>query len=78
LRTPGVRLLRIPKGLVLEDPQEFARKVRGAAGATLGQGGRGFKMETLTRPSRDERSATLSPGRGLGLASAPLPALSVR
>jgi very-short-patch-repair endonuclease len=36
LRTLGIRLLRIPNGLVLEDPEEFARKVRGAVRATRG------------------------------------------
>jgi uroporphyrinogen-III synthase len=30
LRTLGVSLLRIPNGLVLEDPEEFVRKVREA------------------------------------------------
>jgi very-short-patch-repair endonuclease len=30
LRTQGISLLRIPNGLVLEDPEEFVRKVRGA------------------------------------------------
>ena len=30
LRTLGISLLRIPNGLVLEDPEEFVRKVREA------------------------------------------------
>jgi uroporphyrinogen-III synthase len=30
LRTTGIRLLRIANGLVMEDPQEFLRKVREA------------------------------------------------
>ena len=30
LRTLGIRLLRIPNGLVLEDPEEFVRKIREA------------------------------------------------
>ncbi len=32
LRTLGIRLLRVPNGLVLEDPEEFARRVRRAMG----------------------------------------------
>jgi very-short-patch-repair endonuclease len=39
LRTLGIRLLRIPNGLVLEDPEGFVRKVRGATGATRGRAG---------------------------------------
>jgi very-short-patch-repair endonuclease len=30
LKTLGISLLRIPNGLVLEDPEEFVRKVREA------------------------------------------------
>jgi very-short-patch-repair endonuclease len=30
LRTLGISLLRVPNGLVLEDPEEFVRKVREA------------------------------------------------
>jgi len=30
LRTAGIRLLRIANGLVIEDPEEFLRKVREA------------------------------------------------
>ena len=30
-------LLRIPNGLVLEDPEEFLRKLREAIGVTMGQ-----------------------------------------
>lgn len=37
LRTLGICLLRIPKGLVLEDPEEFLRKLREAIGVTMGQ-----------------------------------------
>ncbi len=33
LRTLGIRLLRVPNGLVLEDPDEFVRTVRQAIGA---------------------------------------------
>jgi len=33
LRTLGISLLRIPNGLVLEDPEGFAHKVREAIGA---------------------------------------------
>ena len=36
LRTLGIRLLRIPNALVLEDPEEFVRKVREAIGAAMG------------------------------------------
>jgi len=41
LRTLGIRLLRIPNGLVLEDPEGFVHKVRGYCG---NQGSGGFKM----------------------------------
>jgi hypothetical protein len=37
LRTLGIGLLRIPNGLVLEDAEEFVRKVREAIGLTTGQ-----------------------------------------
>jgi len=37
LRSLGVGLLRIPNGLVLEDPEEFIRKVREAIGVTMGR-----------------------------------------
>ena len=37
LRSLGIGLLRIPNGLVLEDPEEFVRKVREAIGVTMGQ-----------------------------------------
>jgi very-short-patch-repair endonuclease len=37
LRTIGVRLLRIPNGLVLQDPEEFVRKVRGQIAAIEGR-----------------------------------------
>jgi len=37
LRTLGIGLLRIPNGLVLEDPMEFVRKVRQANEVTMGQ-----------------------------------------
>ncbi len=33
LRTIGIRLLRMPNGLVLEDPEGFVRKVREQIGA---------------------------------------------
>src|SRR5271165_249173 len=36
LRTIGVRLLRIPNGLVLEDPEGFVRQVREQIAATRG------------------------------------------
>ncbi|HMD97918.1 MAG TPA: endonuclease domain-containing protein [Terriglobia bacterium] len=39
LRTIGVRLLRIPNGLVLEDPEGFVRQVREQIAATRGSGG---------------------------------------
>jgi very-short-patch-repair endonuclease len=39
LRSLGIGLLRIPNGLVLEDPEEFVRKVREAIGVTMGQVG---------------------------------------
>ncbi len=32
LRTLGMRLLRVPNGMVLEDPDEFVRRVRQAIG----------------------------------------------
>ena len=32
LRSLGIGLLRIPNGLVLEDPEEFVRKVRKLSG----------------------------------------------
>jgi very-short-patch-repair endonuclease len=35
LRTLGIRLLRIPNGLVLKDPEGFVRKVREATGTTM-------------------------------------------
>ena len=44
LRARGIRLLRVANGLVLEDPQEFLRKVRDAIAS--GQ-------ETTPHPSRD-------------------------
>jgi uroporphyrinogen-III synthase len=37
LRTLGIRLLRIANGLVLNDPEEFVRKVREAMGVTTAQ-----------------------------------------
>jgi very-short-patch-repair endonuclease len=37
LRTLGIRLLRIPNGLVLNDPEEFVRKVPEAMGVTTAQ-----------------------------------------
>ena len=36
LRSLGIGLLRIPNGLVLEDAEEFVRKVREAIGVTMG------------------------------------------
>ena len=39
LRSLGVGLLRIPNGLVLEDPEEFVRKVREAIGVMMAQVG---------------------------------------
>jgi len=36
-RAAGIRLLRMPNGLVLKDPEEFVRKVREATGAARGQ-----------------------------------------
>jgi uroporphyrinogen-III synthase len=39
LRSLGIGLLRIPNGLVLEDAEEFVRKVREAIGLTTGQFG---------------------------------------
>ena len=35
LRSLGIGLLRIPNGLVSEDPGEFVRKVREAIGAMM-------------------------------------------
>jgi len=37
LRAPGISLLRIPNGLVLEDPEKFALKVREAIAMTMAQ-----------------------------------------
>jgi very-short-patch-repair endonuclease len=37
LRTLGIGLLRIPNGLVVEDPEEFVRKVREAIDVRMGQ-----------------------------------------
>jgi uroporphyrinogen-III synthase len=39
LRSLGIGLLRIPNGLVLEDPEEFVRKVREAIGVMMAQVG---------------------------------------
>jgi uroporphyrinogen-III synthase len=39
LRSPGIGLLRIPNGLVLEDADEFVRKGREAIGVTMAQVG---------------------------------------
>ena len=39
LRTLGISLLRIPNGLVVEDPEEFVRKVREAIGVKMAQVG---------------------------------------
>jgi very-short-patch-repair endonuclease len=36
-RTVGISLLRIPNGLVLEDPEQFVRKVREAIEVRMGQ-----------------------------------------
>jgi very-short-patch-repair endonuclease len=36
LRTLGIRLLRIPNAMALEDPEEFVRTVWDAAGARVG------------------------------------------
>jgi len=38
LRRLGIRLLRIPNGMVLEHPGEFARRVAGAMGAVAEKG----------------------------------------
>ena len=37
LRTLGIRLVRIPDGLVLKDPEEFVRKVQEAIEVRMGQ-----------------------------------------
>jgi uroporphyrinogen-III synthase len=37
LRTVGISLLRIPNGLVLEDPDEFVRRVREAVEVRMSQ-----------------------------------------
>ena len=37
LRTLGISLLRIPNGLVVENPEEFVRKVREAIDVRVGQ-----------------------------------------
>ena len=37
LRTLGINLLRIPNGLVVEDPEEFVPKVRQAIEVRIGQ-----------------------------------------
>jgi very-short-patch-repair endonuclease len=37
LRRLGISLLRIPNGLVVEDPEEFVRRVREAIKARMGQ-----------------------------------------
>ncbi len=37
LRSLSIGLLRVPNGLVLEDPEEFVRKVREAIGVTMGR-----------------------------------------
>jgi len=37
LRTVGISLLRIPNGLVVEDPEEFVRKVREALEVRIGR-----------------------------------------
>jgi len=37
LRTLGISLLRIPNGLVLQDPEEFVRKVQEAVEVRKGQ-----------------------------------------
>ena len=37
LRTLGISLLRIPNGLVVEDPEDFVRKVREAIEVRMGQ-----------------------------------------
>jgi very-short-patch-repair endonuclease len=37
LRTLGISLLRIPNGLVVEDPEKFVRKVREAIDVRTGQ-----------------------------------------
>jgi very-short-patch-repair endonuclease len=39
LRSLGIGLLRIPNGLVLEDAEEFVRKVREAIGVMMAQVG---------------------------------------
>jgi very-short-patch-repair endonuclease len=39
LRSLGIGLLRIPNELVLEDPEEFVRKVREAVGVIMAQVG---------------------------------------
>ena len=41
LRTLRISLLRIPNGLVVEDPEEFVRKVREAIGARMAEVGPG-------------------------------------
>jgi uroporphyrinogen-III synthase len=38
LRALGISLVRIPNGLVVEDPEGFARKVRGAIAVAMTQG----------------------------------------
>jgi very-short-patch-repair endonuclease len=39
LRGLGIRLLRVPNGLVLEDPEGFVRKVRERIGAVMDRAG---------------------------------------
>ncbi len=57
LRTIGIRLLRLPNGLVLEDPEGFARKVREQIGFVSG-GAVSRNKRPLTRPAPRD---TLSP-----------------
>ena len=62
LRSLGIHVLRLPNGLVLEDPERFVRKVRGAA-ETKGTRGTSRRKRPLTRPPP---SGTLSPRERAG------------
>jgi hypothetical protein len=52
----GIRLLRVANGLVMQDPEEFLRKVREALGAGTDP------SPVPRRPEKAPSRATLSPG----------------
>jgi hypothetical protein len=62
LRTLGIRLLRIPNGMVREHPDEFVRTVVDAMGATLDKTNDIEELETRPRGRPRRRRAAAVQG----------------